>query len=937
MSMANVFVYTSPARGHLFPIVPTMLELRARGHRVHVRTLSGDVERLVELGLEASPMAHAVEAREIDDHAASSPPDALDRTLATWLERAKHEIPDVREGLASSKADVALIDVNSWGALAAAEASGIPFAIFAPYFLPLAVPGRPTFGLGLAPSRSVFGRMRDALLWSAIRWMTRKRLRGLDALRAELGLPAIRSLDKLTSRAARVLSYTAEPFEYDHGNWPANVRFVGPGIWEPAIEAAVPASDRPLVLVTCSTEFQGDAKLLETALAALDGADVDVVATSAAIDPARFRAPANARVVRFAAHGPLLRRAVAVVCHGGMGITQKALAAGVPVCVVPWGRDQSDVGRHVEVARAGVVLPKSKLSVDRMRTAIRETRERKAGAERIAAAFAASGGARAAADVVEEIVPRAPVSSEPPARALLPLAAMMLALLVGCGGGGDGRRDAGGRTDAGEEAIDAGEQGIDAGPMSDAGAPLEANIREVLDCGAPIGVTGVGQPGELQLREIDTARFPDALCNDGTPAVVRFRPHRGDENRNRWVISIRGGGFCANAEQCAARWCSCAGGATDRCPFTEVETRFTLNNMSGGGSRSEDTGGILRRDATAPNPLEDYNHVELVYCSSDAWTGQVRAVTYTTAHPRTGEQVSYTLHFLGARILEAGLDTLRQDGAPALTYTLDSGSVPMPDLDDAEQVLIAGDSAGGAGVITHLDHVREVLEENHAGAGTPEVVGLIDAVTGPDWSRLDWSASIGAPQGIDTYDEVVGAIAGGPVSSLGWRDESCVRWHAENEPETADRCVDETHVLRHHVTTPFFVRMALFDGLVASSYEDAGVADPELGPFVTTEVAPGVFLPVTFARVLQRELQDFPLLPSTAEEGAEMSRAPGVFAPACTKHDTIHTDSEVYGVTITPPGGSAMRLLDVLGNWNRGADPSAVLTMDEMREDTVCP
>jgi hypothetical protein len=36
-----------------------------------------------------------------------------------------------------------------------------------------------------------------------------------------------------------------------------------------------------------------------------------------------------------------------------MGITQKALAAGVPVCVIPFGRDQLEVARHVEIAGAG--------------------------------------------------------------------------------------------------------------------------------------------------------------------------------------------------------------------------------------------------------------------------------------------------------------------------------------------------------------------------------------------------------------------------------------------------------------------------------------------------------------------------------------------------------------------------------------------------------
>ena len=56
------------------------------------------------LGLEASPMARPIEERELDDYKASSPPAALGRALATWLDRAQHEVSDVREGLAASRA-----------------------------------------------------------------------------------------------------------------------------------------------------------------------------------------------------------------------------------------------------------------------------------------------------------------------------------------------------------------------------------------------------------------------------------------------------------------------------------------------------------------------------------------------------------------------------------------------------------------------------------------------------------------------------------------------------------------------------------------------------------------------------------------------------------------------------------------------------------------
>jgi MGT family glycosyltransferase len=203
-----------------------------------------------------------------------------------------------------------------------------------------------------------------------------------------------------------MLYMTSEPFEYPRSDWPPSVRMVGPGIWDPPAKppAWLDEFDKPLVLVTCSTEFQNDGKLVRAALEALAEEEVNIVVTTAGVDPSSFTPPPNARIERFVPHSPLLERASCVVCHGGMGITQKALSAGVPVCVVPFGRDQFDVARHVEVADAGTRLPASRLRPDRLRTAVREATEKKAGAERIASAFAPAGGPRAAVDALEELL-----------------------------------------------------------------------------------------------------------------------------------------------------------------------------------------------------------------------------------------------------------------------------------------------------------------------------------------------------------------------------------------------------------------------------------------------------------------------------------------------------------------------------------------------------
>ncbi len=303
-----------------------------------------------------------------------------------------------------------IVDVQSWGALAAAEAWGGPWAAFCPYPLPLPSRDAPPFGPGLPPARGPLGRLRDRalrpLVFGAAERIVVSRL---NEVRARVGVGPVDATTMFT-RPPLMLYMTAEPFEYPRSDWPPNVRLVGPCAWDPPAEPPVwlDAIERPLVLVTTSSEFQDDGRLVRTALEALAGEDVEVVATLPAADAAGFDVPANARVMAFVPHGPLLERAACAITHGGMGATQKAIARGVPVCAVPFGRDQLEVARRVEVAGAGTRLPLSKLGPDRLRAAVREAMTRRAGAERIAAAFDRAGGPVAAADAFERELLAAP-------------------------------------------------------------------------------------------------------------------------------------------------------------------------------------------------------------------------------------------------------------------------------------------------------------------------------------------------------------------------------------------------------------------------------------------------------------------------------------------------------------------------------------------------
>jgi MGT family glycosyltransferase len=286
-----------------------------------------------------------------------------------------------------------------------AETAGLPWATWCPFPLPVPSRDAPPFGPGLPPARGKLGRLRDRLLRPVLLGTYNRLAPELDAVREELGAPPLGDLTKAMLRAPHMLYLTAEPFEYPRSDWPASVRLVGPGVWDPPAErpAWLDDSDKPLVLVTCSTEFQNDGKLARTALEALAGEDVDVVVTAAGVNPSEIAPPPNARVAKFLPHGLLLERAACVICHGGMGITQKALASGVPVCVVPFGRDQLEVARRVKVAGAGTRLPAARLRPDRLRAAVREAMSKRAGAERVASAFAAAGSPVASADLLEAV------------------------------------------------------------------------------------------------------------------------------------------------------------------------------------------------------------------------------------------------------------------------------------------------------------------------------------------------------------------------------------------------------------------------------------------------------------------------------------------------------------------------------------------------------
>jgi len=208
--------------------------------------------------------------------------------------------------------------------------------------------------------------------------------------------------------------------------------------------------------------------------------------------------------------------------------------------------------------------------------------------------------------------------------------------------------------------------------------------------GAACGGTGSGDSspeppppaaGELLRQTIDLAAYPDARCNDGTPAVFYIDTGRGAAaaaDANKTVLYLRGGGYCVDDASCQTREAALrsSAGYPDRATVTGV--------LSGGDD----------------NPFfQSWNRVVVSYCSSDFYSGDTGPVGGVS-----------NFQFRGSKILDAVIGTLRS------RYNIGrSGDV----------VLFAGGSAGAVGAFINANRIKAAMP----GA---TVMTLIDGGVFPD-------------------------------------------------------------------------------------------------------------------------------------------------------------------------------------------------------------
>ncbi len=137
---------------------------------------------------------------------------------------------------------------------------------------------------------------------------------------------------------------------------PANVRYVGP-----PPEVTVPplklSGTGAILLISVSTGYMDQAGVLQRVADAVAGLPVRAVLTlGPAMQGADLALAANVTAYDHLPHPAVLPAAAAAVTHAGHGTVMASLAHGVPLILMPMGRDQHAVAQRVVARGAGIVL-----------------------------------------------------------------------------------------------------------------------------------------------------------------------------------------------------------------------------------------------------------------------------------------------------------------------------------------------------------------------------------------------------------------------------------------------------------------------------------------------------------------------------------------------------------------------------------------------------
>lgn len=402
-SSGHIAIITAPLSGHLNPVTAVSVHLRRLGWRVSIVHIAA-AQRLVT----RSSLDFAALPGESDDLFANylaalaqpTGPIGLRRMIrmtATMTELLLAQAPAVLERIGAT---AVLADaVEPSGPLIAARL-GLPCAGVVTG-LPLsrddAVP--PPY-VGWRYRDDAWGRFRNRSGYLVAAQLMRPIASVIEARRRDWRLA-----DRDTQIATQVAQCPRE-LDFPRPSRSTALHYGSPWRLPDAEHVALPGDGRPLIFCSLGT-LQGARPALFRIMAAACAAvgARAVIGHGGGLSAAEEASlPGDPLVRAFWPQRTVLDRCAAAILHGGFNSVLDALAAGIPVMVLPIGFEQPGTAARIAHIGAGKVLSPRRLSTASLARALRDLlddeRYRNAS-RRIAGAMAAGGGGAGAAAIID--------------------------------------------------------------------------------------------------------------------------------------------------------------------------------------------------------------------------------------------------------------------------------------------------------------------------------------------------------------------------------------------------------------------------------------------------------------------------------------------------------------------------------------------------------
>lgn len=377
--MARLGAFCFPGTGHINPMTALARRLEQRGHEVVIFGIADCEPRVRAAGIHF----HQIGALDYQPGTLA----ALDRRLgelhglATFrftADRVKNTAHMVlRDGPAAvlaERCEALLCDEADMGTTVA-EYLGLPFVSIA-FFPPLIQDDRiPAFCFPWQTGAGALTRLRNRLGFRLLSRFAAPIYAVVNQQRAAWGLAPLKGATDALSPLAQI-TQLPRALEFDIPDLPPNLHYTGPWVdarQRPAVDFPWDElDDRPLVYASLGTLQNGADHIFRTIAEACAPLDCQLVLSlGGGLSPDCFPdLPGSPMVVGYAPQLELLKRAAVCITHAGLNTVLESLQEGVPLVAIPLGNDQPGVAARLHARGAGLVIPRSGLSVPRLRNAV---------------------------------------------------------------------------------------------------------------------------------------------------------------------------------------------------------------------------------------------------------------------------------------------------------------------------------------------------------------------------------------------------------------------------------------------------------------------------------------------------------------------------------------------------------------------------------------